>query len=114
MGMLPIMCATGTGEELMKRSVAPMVGGAATSFLLELLIYPCIFTGWKWNFEVKRQKALEPVSYPMNEPLNRERTDVGTVMSIRGSVVDARFPNGFPPLTTSSAAGPRAASSSKW
>lgn len=28
----------------------------------------------------------------MSEPLDRERTDVGTAMSIRGSVVDARFP----------------------
>ncbi len=57
MGLLPIMWAAGTGEEMMKRIVAPMVGGVVTSFLMELLIYPCIFTVWKWNFEVKKQKA---------------------------------------------------------
>jgi Cu(I)/Ag(I) efflux system membrane protein CusA/SilA len=30
-----------------------MVGGVITSFVLELLIYPVIFTIWKWNWEVK-------------------------------------------------------------
>jgi Cu(I)/Ag(I) efflux system membrane protein CusA/SilA len=60
MGLLPIMWASGAGEEMMKRIVAPMVGGVVTSFLLELLIYPCIFTVWKWNFEVKRQRLPQP------------------------------------------------------
>jgi Cu(I)/Ag(I) efflux system membrane protein CusA/SilA len=30
-----------------------MVGGVITSFVLELLIYPVIFTVWKWRAEVK-------------------------------------------------------------
>lgn len=55
MGLLPLMWGTGTGSETMKRIAAPMVGGVLTSFLLELLIYPAIFTIWKWRFEVKRQ-----------------------------------------------------------
>jgi len=37
----------------MKRIAAPMVGGVITSFILELLIYPVIFTLWKWHSEVK-------------------------------------------------------------
>ena len=60
MGLLPIMWGTGTGDEMMRRIAAPMVGGVITSFLLELLIYPCIFTLWKWNFEVKRQRLPRP------------------------------------------------------
>jgi len=31
----------------MKRIAAPMVGGLATSFLLELLVYPPIYFLWK-------------------------------------------------------------------
>jgi Cu(I)/Ag(I) efflux system membrane protein CusA/SilA len=47
MGLLPIMWSTGTGADLMKRIAAPMVGGLATSFLLELLVYPAIYFLWK-------------------------------------------------------------------
>lgn len=47
MGLLPIMWSTGTGADLMKRIAAPMVGGLATSFILELLIYPAIYFLWK-------------------------------------------------------------------
>ena len=46
-GLLPIMWSTGTGADLMKRIAAPMVGGLATSFLLELLVYPAIYFLWK-------------------------------------------------------------------
>jgi Cu(I)/Ag(I) efflux system membrane protein CusA/SilA len=53
LGLLPIMWSSGAGSDLMKRIAAPMVGGVTTSFLLELLIYPVIFTIWKWHSEVK-------------------------------------------------------------
>ncbi len=46
-GLLPIMWSTGTGADLMKRIAAPMVGGLATSFLLELLVYPAVYYLWK-------------------------------------------------------------------
>jgi Cu(I)/Ag(I) efflux system membrane protein CusA/SilA len=55
LGLIPIMWATGTGSDVMKRIAAPMVGGIFTSFLLELLVYPAVYQIWKWNFEVKRQ-----------------------------------------------------------
>jgi Cu(I)/Ag(I) efflux system membrane protein CusA/SilA len=54
LGLVPIMWATGTGSDVMKRIAAPMIGGIFSSFLLELLIYPAIYEVWKWNFEVKR------------------------------------------------------------
>ena len=53
MGLLPIMWGHGAGADVMKRIAAPMVGGVVTSFVLELLIYPVIFTVWKWHAEVK-------------------------------------------------------------
>ena len=42
-GLLPLMWATGTGADVMRRIAAPMLGGLFTSFLMELLIYPVIF-----------------------------------------------------------------------
>jgi copper/silver efflux system protein len=41
------MWSTGTGADVMKRIAAPMVGGLATSFLLELLVYPAIYLLWR-------------------------------------------------------------------
>jgi Cu(I)/Ag(I) efflux system membrane protein CusA/SilA len=47
LGLLPIMWATGTGGDLMKRIAAPMVGGLVTSFVMELLVYPPIYFLWR-------------------------------------------------------------------
>ena len=57
LGLLPIMWSTGAGADVMKRIAAPMVGGVITSFALELLIYPVVFTIWKWHGEVKPSLA---------------------------------------------------------
>ena len=56
-GLLPIMWSTGTGADLMKRIAAPMVGGLATSFILELLVYPAVYYLWK-----KREVADGPIT----------------------------------------------------
>ena len=53
MGLLPIMWSSGAGADVMKRIAAPMVGGVVTSFILELVIYPAIYTIWKWWAEVR-------------------------------------------------------------
>ncbi|MHB2026088.1 MAG: efflux RND transporter permease subunit [Elusimicrobiota bacterium] len=55
MGLLPIMWAPAheAGAGVMKRIAAPMVGGILTSFIMELLIYPAVYTIWKWRFEMK-------------------------------------------------------------
>jgi Cu(I)/Ag(I) efflux system membrane protein CusA/SilA len=42
-GLLPLMWATGTGGEVTRRLVAPLIGGIAVSFVMELLIYPVVF-----------------------------------------------------------------------
>jgi copper/silver efflux system protein len=46
-GLIPVLWSTGTGADVMKRIAAPMVGGLVTSFVLELLVYPAIFSIWK-------------------------------------------------------------------
>jgi Cu(I)/Ag(I) efflux system membrane protein CusA/SilA len=63
MGLMPIMWSTGAGADVMKRVAAPMVGGLATSFLMELLVCPAIYLLWKWNSEVKGQtQVTEPAA----------------------------------------------------
>jgi Cu(I)/Ag(I) efflux system membrane protein CusA/SilA len=42
-GLLPLLWATGSGADVIRRLAAPMLGGLFTSFLMELLIYPVIF-----------------------------------------------------------------------
>ncbi len=46
-GLLPILWSMGAGSAIMKRIAAPLVGGIVTSFLLELLVYPAIYTVWR-------------------------------------------------------------------
>ncbi len=46
-GLIPVMLAVGTGSDVMKRIAAPLVGGLATSFLMELTVYPALFAIWK-------------------------------------------------------------------
>ena len=52
-GLVPIMWATGTGADVMKRIAAPMIGGILTSFLMELVVYPPLYQLWKWHGDVK-------------------------------------------------------------
>jgi copper/silver efflux system protein len=58
LGLIPIMWSLGAGADVMKRIAAPMIGGIFTSFLLELMVYPVIFEIWKWNFELKKEIAM--------------------------------------------------------
>ncbi|CAN5452646.1 CusA/CzcA family heavy metal efflux RND transporter [soil metagenome] len=42
-GLVPLLWATGTGADVMRRLAAPMIGGLAISFIMELIVYPVIF-----------------------------------------------------------------------
>jgi Cu(I)/Ag(I) efflux system membrane protein CusA/SilA len=46
-GFLPIFWSNGAGADIMKRIAAPMIGGLATSFLMELIVYPVLYEYWK-------------------------------------------------------------------
>jgi copper/silver efflux system protein len=58
-GLAPILWATGTGSDVMKRIAAPIVGGLFTSFLLELVVYPGVYEVWKWHFHPTKSAARE-------------------------------------------------------
>ncbi|MEQ8350015.1 MAG: CusA/CzcA family heavy metal efflux RND transporter [Leptospiraceae bacterium] len=51
--LLPILWSDGTGSDLMRRIAAPMIGGLVTSFALELLVYPVLYTMWKEKTLIK-------------------------------------------------------------
>ncbi|MBX3026770.1 efflux RND transporter permease subunit [bacterium] len=59
MGLLPLMWSIGTGADLMKRVAAPMVGGVFTSFGMELLVYPVLYSLWKDRFPSPRAAVTE-------------------------------------------------------
>ncbi len=58
-GLLPIMLLTGTGTEVMRPIVAPMIGGLLSSTVLTLLVIPVIYYLWQL-----RASAREPNSIP--------------------------------------------------
>jgi len=57
------MWSTGSGADVMKRIAAPMVGGLATSFALELFVYPVLYAVWKWRVEMRQGRRV-PVHTP--------------------------------------------------
>jgi Cu(I)/Ag(I) efflux system membrane protein CusA/SilA len=81
-GLVPLLWATGTGADVMRRLAAPMLGGLFTSFLMELLIYPIIFYVAK--------SLLLPKEYPLTKgPATaviphavHDKTEVGEVAHV--------------------------------
>ena len=55
-GLLPLLWSTGPGADMMKRVAAPMVGGLASSFLLELCVYPALFAMWSHRQLISKEK----------------------------------------------------------
>jgi Cu(I)/Ag(I) efflux system membrane protein CusA/SilA len=54
-GLVPLLWASGTGADVMKRIAAPMVGGLITSTFLTLEIIPVIYTYWRL-WQIRREK----------------------------------------------------------
>ncbi len=52
-GLLPVMWASGTGADVMKRLAAPQVGGVFSAMLLTLFVIPAIYVIWRWHRDVK-------------------------------------------------------------
>jgi Cu(I)/Ag(I) efflux system membrane protein CusA/SilA len=53
LGLIPVMWATGTGADVMKRLAAPMIGGIGSAMLLTLLVIPAIYVIWRWHRDIK-------------------------------------------------------------
>ena len=47
LGLVPLLWATGSGADVMKRIAVPMIGGLITSAFLTLEIIPVIYTYWR-------------------------------------------------------------------
>ncbi len=54
-GLMPLLWATGSGADVMKRIAAPMVGGLLSSAFLTLEIIPVIYTYWRYS-QLKRSR----------------------------------------------------------
>ncbi|QSA98103.1 efflux RND transporter permease subunit [Methylococcus sp. EFPC2] len=52
-GLFPVMLATGTGADVMKRLAAPMIGGIGSAMLLTLLVIPALYVIWRWHRDIK-------------------------------------------------------------
>jgi len=67
LGLLPVMWATGTGADVMKRLAAPMVGGVLSAMLLTLIVIPALYVIWRWQTEAKHQRAGKEEGEAMHE-----------------------------------------------
>lgn len=55
-GLAPVLWATGTGSDVMRRIAAPLVGGLITSTFLTLEVIPVVYTYWRL-WQIKHEKA---------------------------------------------------------
>jgi Cu(I)/Ag(I) efflux system membrane protein CusA/SilA len=68
-GLLPLLWASGTGADVTRRLVAPLIGGITVSFVMELLVYPVIFYLAKrwvmrhdWPMSISLRRSLAAAS----------------------------------------------------
>ena len=67
-GLLPIMWSHGSGADVMKRIAVPMIGGVVTSVIMELVVFPAIYSVWRCR-PFKRGKTPAPTSpFPTTGP----------------------------------------------
>jgi Cu(I)/Ag(I) efflux system membrane protein CusA/SilA len=57
LGLVPVMLATGTGADVMKRVAAPQVGGVFSAMSLTLFVIPPVYVMWRWRVEKTRLGA---------------------------------------------------------
>jgi len=58
-GLLPVMWASGTGADVMKRLAAPQIGGVFSAMLLTLLVIPAVYVIWRWHADVGHRTEME-------------------------------------------------------
>jgi Cu(I)/Ag(I) efflux system membrane protein CusA/SilA len=56
-GLVPLLWATGSGADVMKRIAAPMVGGLVSSAFLTLELIPVVYTLWRHGQLRRAQRA---------------------------------------------------------
>ena len=60
LGLIPVMWATGTGADVMKRLAAPMVGGVLSAMLLTLVVIPALYVIWRWHDRCQASSRSRP------------------------------------------------------
>ncbi|MCS4178612.1 Cu(I)/Ag(I) efflux system membrane protein CusA/SilA [Salinibacter ruber] len=71
LGLLPLMFATGTGAQIMKRLATPMVGGLFSAALLTLVVLPASYMLIQ-RFRYREQLRVGGNGRPQAEPLPEE------------------------------------------
>ncbi len=62
-GLTPLLWVKGAGSTVMRRLAAPMIGGLATAFVLELLVLPALyFIVMHWRLRQQFQTQATPAS----------------------------------------------------
>ena len=56
-GLFPVMWATGTGADVMKRIAAPQVGGVFSAMILTLFVIPPVYVMWRWRKEQRTPRT---------------------------------------------------------
>jgi Cu(I)/Ag(I) efflux system membrane protein CusA/SilA len=61
-GLVPLLWATGSGADVMKRIAAPMVGGLLSSAFLTLELIPVVYTYWRYAQLTRAQRSGRPLA----------------------------------------------------
>jgi Cu(I)/Ag(I) efflux system membrane protein CusA/SilA len=61
-GLVPLLWATGSGADVMKRIAAPMVGGLLSSAFLTLELIPVVYTYWRFAQLKRSQRTGRPLA----------------------------------------------------
>jgi Cu(I)/Ag(I) efflux system membrane protein CusA/SilA len=84
-GLIPLLWASGSGADVMKRIAAPMVGGLVTSAFLTLEIIPVISTYWRQEQLLWEQ--LEPLDTPRLTRLKLATAAFGAGSALLGATL---------------------------
>jgi len=61
-GLVPLLWATGSGADVMKRIAAPMVGGLLSSAFLTLELIPVVYTYWRYAQLRRAERTGRPLA----------------------------------------------------
>ena len=61
-GLVPLLWATGSGADVMKRIAAPMVGGLLSSAFLTLELIPVVYTYWRYAQLERAERENRPLA----------------------------------------------------
>jgi Cu(I)/Ag(I) efflux system membrane protein CusA/SilA len=61
-GLVPLLFATGSGADVMKRIAAPMVGGLVSSAFLTLELIPVVYTYWRYSQLRRAERTGRPLA----------------------------------------------------